>query len=111
MSVTPPRLERLLEGIFDDCRSGLKQELSAAEYDRRRHDFVFHMTDWLADLNRLHTMFKDPATQKIPEATVELIGILYHVVPHLSAAGRLLLDQIPDAFAEDGVSVAQSKTP
>ena len=28
-----------------------------------------------------------------------IIGALYHVIPHLNAAGRILLEEIPDAFA------------
>jgi hypothetical protein len=32
-------------------------------------------------------------------ASALVIGFLYHVVPHLNAAGRLLLDEISDPFA------------
>ena len=33
------------------------------------------------------------------KATTFLVGFLYHAVPHLKAAGRLLLDDVPDPCA------------
>jgi hypothetical protein len=94
------RIRALLQRVFDSCREDLKSELSAEEYERRRLDFVFHMLDWKGDLAQLAEIFEHPESQD-KQATEEfLIGFLYHVVPHLNAAGRLLLDNIPDTFAE-----------
>lgn len=94
------RLRALFGRVFDSCREDLKAELPAQEYERRRQDFVFHMTDWESDLSRFADVVSHPETQKKSDTEEFLIGFLYHVVPHLSAAGRLLLDNIPDPFAE-----------
>lgn len=106
MRAVSPQLRELLEKVFDECREGLHAELSAAEYQRQRHDFAFHMTDWLTDLKELNDLYAHPEKADLDEATISIIGILYHVIPHLSAAGRLLLDTIPDAFAPPRASPA-----
>lgn len=93
------KLESLLGKVFDSCREGLSEELSPADYAERRHDFVFHMTDWLSDLAGYADLVQHPENSKKADATHFLIGFLYHVIPHLNAAGRLLLDEIPDPFA------------
>jgi hypothetical protein len=93
-------LRQLLGHVFDHAQEGLRAELPADEYERRRHDFVFHMTDWAGDLTRFMELVGRPDEWKTKAATTFLIGFLYHVVPHLNAAGRLLLDHIPDPFAE-----------
>jgi hypothetical protein len=77
----------------------LRAELGPEEYQRQRHDFAFHMTDWLTDLKELNELYAHPEKAELDKATISIIGILYHVIPHLNAAGRLLLDTIPDAFA------------
>src|SRR6266545_1439703 len=55
-----PKLRKLLEKVFDSCREGLRRELDKAEYERRRFDFAFHMTDWLSDLERLKALYEHP---------------------------------------------------
>jgi hypothetical protein len=57
------------------------------------------MTDWLGDLKELNALYTHPEKADLHEATVLIIGFLYHVIPHLNAAGRLLLDHISDPFA------------
>src|SRR5256885_2114404 len=92
-------LEELLGKVFDGAREGLRAELPSDEYEKQRHDFVFHMLDWQDDLKRLSHLFDNPEDLNEEAAAVFLIGFLYHVLPHLSTAGRLLLDEIPDPFA------------
>jgi len=92
-------LRKLLGRVFDSGQEGLRAELPADEYERRRHDFIFHMTDWLQDLTEYANLVEHPEKWKLKEATTFLIGFLYHVLPHLNAAGRLLLDEIKDPFA------------
>jgi hypothetical protein len=94
------QLEELLGKLFDGVREGLRAELPPDEYERRRHEFVFHMTDWKDDLERLAELFKHPDRQDEEAVSTLLIGFLYHVVPHVTAAGRLLLDRIDDPFTE-----------
>jgi hypothetical protein len=100
MTPNKSALERLLGQVFDYCQEGLRDEIGLAEYERRRHDFVFHMLDWQDDLQQLTRLFENPEGQDVDSASRFLIGFLYHVIPHLSAAGRLLLDHVPDPFAE-----------
>jgi hypothetical protein len=92
-------LERLLASIFDGAREGLREELTPDEYEKRRHDFVFHLTDWRDDLERFAALFQHPDHQDEDSASELIIGFLYHVIPHLNAAGKLLLDEINDPFA------------
>ena len=96
------QIEELLGRVFDDVREGLRAELPLDEYERRRHEFVFHMTDCKDDLDRLAKWFGNPECQEEEASSTLLIGFLYHVVPHLNAAGRLLLDRIDDPFTESG---------
>jgi hypothetical protein len=92
-------LEQSLGRIFDSAREGLREELSPDEYERRRHDFVFHLMDCKDDLKRLAQIFDHPEHMDEEAVSNFLIGFLYHVPPHLNAAGRLLLDEIKDPFS------------
>jgi hypothetical protein len=58
------------------------------------------MTDWLGDLEQLADLFKQPDQVGEEAVSACVIGFLYHVTPHLNAAGRLLLDEVGDAFAQ-----------
>jgi hypothetical protein len=91
-----PELIELLGRIFD---SGRKGDRKGKRYEQRRHDFIFHMTDWLGDLKKLNELYTHPENADLHEATISIIALLYHVIPHLNAAGRLLLDTITDPFA------------
>jgi hypothetical protein len=94
------KLERLLEKVFDGAREGVRKSEDAAAYKKMRHDFAFHMTDWRSDLERLHDLYQHPEKADPDEACTFIIGFLYHVIPHLNAAGRLLLDEVRDPFVE-----------
>jgi hypothetical protein len=88
-----------LERVYDRAQAGLRDELGEDDYERRRRDFVFHMLDWDSDLRRMVALIDDPGKVSTKEATTFIIGFLYHVIPHLNAAGNLLLDEVPDPFA------------
>ena len=92
-----PELERLLRTIFGRCEKGEDPTLHAM----RRRDFVFHLTDWCENLDELFDLYHHPEKYKPAEASKIVMGFLYHAIPHLKTAGRLLLDEIPDAFAND----------
>ena len=79
--------------------NGSRAELPADEYEARRHDFVFHMVDWKDDLEQLAHLFESPQDQDEDAASALLIGFLHHALPHLNAAGKLLLDEIKDPFS------------
>lgn len=93
-----PELEDLLGKVFDEAQGPLKKSLGLKEYRSRRGDFIFHMTDWLGDLKEVNQIYGYPEKCDLKKTTSQMIGILYHVIPHLNAAGRLLLDEVPDPF-------------
>ncbi len=94
-------LGKLLAHIYDDFH----ERKSSKSYAQKRRDFVFHMTDWKSDLGKLVNLLLHPEKHDRDAAGVIVAGFLYHAIPHLKAAGRLLLDKIPDAFEP-----AQKKT-
>jgi hypothetical protein len=92
--------EELLGQVFDSAREGLRATLPPDEYEKMRHDFAFHLSDVREDLVRLADLLAEPHKLDEKAASALVIGILYHAIPHLNAAGRLLLDQINDPFAD-----------
>jgi hypothetical protein len=95
------RYEEMLGRVFDEMRGSLRKVLTPAEYAVLRDTFVFQMFDWVDDLDRLAELRRSPDAVDIDKATGFLIGCLYHVIPHLNAAGRLLLGDVGDPFADD----------
>jgi hypothetical protein len=93
--------EDLLGKVFDASRDGLRDRVSPAEYQRLREDFIFHMVDWTDDLERLRELRDRPEIFDTESSSAMVAGFLYHVIPHLTAAGRLLLDEIPDPFTPE----------
>lgn len=91
-----PELKRLLAGVYNQY-----QKLDNPAANRRsREDFVFHMTDWLNDLDCLWEAYQHPEDTSKDVAGDAVFGFLIHAVPHLMAASRLLLGEISDPFAE-----------
>jgi hypothetical protein len=89
------KVRELLERVFD--REPQFAEIE--DYERKRHDFVFHMTDWENDLRKLFLLYNNPPEYE-GRASEIVSGFLIHTTSHLKAAGRLLLDDIPDPFKE-----------
>lgn len=88
-------LEQLLGNTFDAFRDAE----DAADHAKRKAGFIFHMTDWMSDLETLAALYKDPSMMDRKAARQFIFGFLVHVIPHLNTAGRLLLDEISDPFA------------
>src|SRR4051812_29921473 len=85
-------LARLLASVYDQY-----QHLDDRSLNQRcRRNFVFHMTDWEGDLAKLAELYRHPERFGKDEAADRVAGFLYHVIPHLRAAGRLLLDFTPE---------------
>jgi hypothetical protein len=99
--IIPPKtmkkltLEQLLSLTFDAFRDAE----DVAEHSKRKADFIFHMTDWTSDLETLAALYKDPNMLDRKAARQLIFGFIVHVIPHLNAAGRLLLDEISDPFS------------
>lgn len=92
----------MLGRVFDAVRHEDRKSKRSADYKERRSDFIFHMTDWLTDLRELQELYAHPTKVEVQKVSISLMSILIHVIPHLNAAGRLLLDEdgIGDPFAE-----------
>lgn len=79
-------LQRVLRSVYNQY-----QRLdSAADNDAARRDFVFHMTDWINDLEQLAALYADPKKLDKDAAGSVVFSFLIHAVPHLMEAGRLL---------------------
>jgi hypothetical protein len=97
---TAPELADLLNKVFDRVREGrLPEAEDASQYEEWRRDFVFHLMDWTADVERLRELFDNPHEYDVEAASHLIVSFLIHVIPHLNNAGRLLLDEIVDPFA------------
>lgn len=95
MKLEHAKVEELLGQVFDELQTIEDKE----EYAEIKQKFIFHMTDWVDDLQDLIVLYQQLEQYK-GNAAQTIAGFLYHVIPHLNAAGRLLLDHIPDPFAE-----------
>jgi hypothetical protein len=93
MNDTP--LEKLLSDTFENYRDVENPEVFAQD----KAEFVFHMTDWIEDLEKLAALYKNPKLLSSESAHDAIFGFLVHAVPHLNAAGRLMLGEISDPFA------------
>jgi hypothetical protein len=88
----PRSLNQILGRIYDRYQQLDEPKANAAG----RKDFVFHMSDWIDDLRGLAELFQNPKKFSQKQAGDIVAGFLFHVIPHLRAAGRLLLDYTPD---------------
>lgn len=96
MQIEKQEIERVLARVFDE----LQEIKDPAEHARAREDFVFHMVDWIDNLEELFQLYANPKEYDIERSNNIIIGFLYHVIPHLNVAGRLLLDTISNPFGE-----------
>lgn len=96
-SSVPEELKNKLAAVYDHFNTSRNRKL-----DKQHRDwFVFHMTDWLADLKNLEKMYACPGRVTDADAADIVAGLLYHGLNHLTAAARLLLDYSPgDVFRE-----------
>jgi hypothetical protein len=93
----PDKLKALLAAAYDEVQHLDDRTRNA----RCRRNFVLHMTDWVEDLHRLEELYRQPEKFDQETATQVVMSFLYHVIPHLRAAGRLMLDYSPeDIFKE-----------
>lgn len=92
-------LIELLNKVFDRVRGKhLPESEDPSHYTEWQRDFSFHLTDWIPDLERLQALFKDPSKFDDETASTVIVAFLTHVLPHLNAAGRILLDEVSDPF-------------
>src|SRR5262245_26865841 len=82
------QLKRLMARIFDQHQKLDDPKKNALA----REEFVFHMTDWLHDLELLTEVYAHPEVVDRKEAGHAVYGFLIHALGHLMAAGRLVMD-------------------
>jgi hypothetical protein len=87
----PTKLERKLAAIYDLYQ----RKADAKSNARSRQFFVSNMTDWIDDLAALSDFYRNPERFDKKAAGEIVAGFVCHVIPHLTAAGRLLLDYTP----------------
>ncbi len=96
MKLEHAKIMELLGQVFDELQTVEDREKHA----ETKRQFIFHMIDWIDDLENLLELYGQPE-QAGSNAAQTIASFLYHVIPHLNAAGRLLLDRVPDAFEAD----------
>jgi hypothetical protein len=92
---TPPTdrtLDKLLAQVYAKFQRVDNPTINSA----CRRDFVLHMTDWTADLQRLAELYKHPEKYDKHSASDIVAGFLWHAQSHIRAAARLLLDWEPE---------------
>src|SRR5437870_10097674 len=93
VSLSRRKLGKLLGAAYDAFNSNGRAVC--------RRNFIFHMTDWLNDLEQLTALYKHPERFDKKSAQEIVAGFLYHATWHVRAAARLMLDHTPeDIFKE-----------
>lgn len=110
MNDTP--LDDLLSRVFDQVRERqLPEGIDVGQYDSWKREFIFHLTDWMLDIDRLRGLFQNPEKFNVDTASSLIVSFLIHVIPHLNAAGRLLLDEVSDPFTPAETEQGRETTP
>ncbi len=84
----------LMRRVFDELREGVRDQVSPQQYQELRESFAFHMSDWANDIEKIRELRNNSDTINADEAAKEVVGLLYHLIPHLVEAGNLLLDGV-----------------
>ena len=72
------------------------------------NDAVFHMTDWLNDLDAWHSFCKNPESLSKDELQDLLMEFLVHVPAHVAAAGKLITGfPVEDIFKVGAISTGE----
>jgi hypothetical protein len=91
------QLKQLLAAVYDQFQKAEDRKVNG----RWRRNFVFHMTDWSHDLSALARLYEHPGQFDKEQAGKIVAAFLYHAIPHLKAAGRLMLDYCPEDFFQE----------
>lgn len=91
-----PELTALLKEVYN----AYQQQDTRDDNARCRWNFIFHMTDWIEDLQELTNLYQHPERYDKAAAEQIVFGFLVHAVPHLQAAARNLGVPAHDHFQE-----------
>ena len=92
--------------------SAIERALEAEGYGTPevRHDIAFHMTDWVADLEKWHAYCQSPESLDADQTTKLLIDFLVHVANHLAAASKLMTGiPVMDIFKVGAVAIEEEQ--
>ncbi len=107
---THEQYRQLMRQVFDELREGIRETTSSQEYDDLRESFAFHMTDWAEDIQKLLKLRASSDSISSEDAAKEVVGLLYHLIPHLTEAGKLLLDGVGDQIEPTEASDTSDRT-
>jgi len=103
MSTVTRTIEDVLAQVFDQACDIDDARIRAEQRDA----FIFHMTDWRDDLQRLARLYEEPVNVDDQQAKDTISAVLYHALGHLIAAARLY-DYVPDPFGETATAADNS---
>lgn len=75
--------ESKISAAIDDAMRGVGLDAAASR------DVAFHLTDWLADLDRLQRFYADPGHCASDEIADLVLQFLLHAPEHVAAAKKL----------------------
>lgn len=88
-------IQKALESVYRN----FNEDAGPATTDARTRDFIFHMTDWVDDLEALQQLYNDPESHDSAEWNSAVYGgMISHALGHLLAAARLVDDNVSDPF-------------
>lgn len=72
-------------------------------------DAIFHMVDWLGDLNNWSQFCENPESLSAEELGEMVMSFLIHVPAHVAAAGKLVTDlPVSDVFGIGATSIEKN---
>ena len=90
----------------NELKASLKLALEDMDLGTYRvKEAVYHLTDWLADLDQWQSYCSDPSKLDIAEIQSLLMKFLTHVPPHIVTASKLVTGlPVADIFEEGATS-------
>lgn len=68
--------------------------------EKQTHELVFHLTDWLDDLQAYAEFVENPKVMNDDEVRAFVIKLLAHVPYHVNEASKLIFDAVERAGDE-----------
>jgi transcriptional regulator NrdR family protein len=90
----------------EKIQKALREAFTELELDPKNiDDAIFHMVDWLDDLEKWSQFCKNPESLSAEELGDMVMSFLIHVPNHVAAAGKLVTDiSVSDIFSVGATS-------
>ena len=90
----------------EKIKKALREAFTEMELDPEKiDDAIFHMVDWLDDLEKWSQFCKNPESLSAEELGDMVMAFLIHVPAHVAAAGKLVTDiSVSDVFGVGAIS-------